>query len=337
MTLDSCDKMKIAWLLDTKSACKAWAELQTHGNMFPMSQLCSRGFINSRDLRELVLRDQKQNPKLLLDTLRATTLRPLSSHTAVRWTEGLQWTCAHEAGRAGALFCCFPRRRFILCLWRARGKNFQTLKLYTQRQLVSVWIHTTSQDVCWNNASDSAKLVSQTAHVKHWLDVSMWEGRRWQRNKLLIVRAGICWGLPMRLMLGQALQCIVVIQSLSCVWLFVTPWTAAGQASLSFTISWSLLKLISIESVMPSNHLILCCSFLLLLSVFPSIRTFFNESAFCIRWPSIRASASVLAMNIQGWFPLGLTGLILLIFFSTLFCLILTTTLWGGTVIIPIL
>ena len=238
MTLDSCDEMKIAWLLGTKSACKAWAGLQTHGNMFPMSQLCSRGFSNSRDLRELVSRDQKQNPKLLLDTLRATTLRPLSSHTAVRWTEGPRWTCAHEVGRAGALlFCCFPRRRFILCLWRARGKNFQTLKLYTQMQLVSVWIHTTSQDVCWNNASDSAKLVSQTAHVKHWLDVSMWEDRRWQRNKLLIVRAGICWGLPMCLMLGQALQCIVVIQSLSCVWLFVTPWTAAGQASLSFTIS----------------------------------------------------------------------------------------------------
>ena len=64
----------------------------------------------------------------------------------------------------------------------------------------------------------------------------------------------------------------------------VTPWIAACQASLSFTISQSLLKLMSIESVMPS-HLILCCPFLLLPSIFPSIRVFFNESALCIKWP----------------------------------------------------
>ena len=76
----------------------------------------------------------------------------------------------------------------------------------------------------------------------------------------------------------------VVVQSLSCVPLFVTPWTAAYQASLSFTISQSLLKLMSIESVMPSNHLILCCP-LLLPSIFPSIRVFSNESVLPIRWP----------------------------------------------------
>ena len=76
----------------------------------------------------------------------------------------------------------------------------------------------------------------------------------------------------------------LVVQSLSCIQLFVTPWTAACQASLSFTISWSFLRLISIESVMPSNHLILCCP-LLLPSVFPSIRVFSSESALCIRWP----------------------------------------------------
>ena len=64
-----------------------------------------------------------------------------------------------------------------------------------------------------------------------------------------------------------------------------TPWTAACQASLSFTISWSLLKLISIESMMPSNHLILCRPILLLPSIFPSIRVFSNESAHRIRWP----------------------------------------------------
>ena len=73
--------------------------------------------------------------------------------------------------------------------------------------------------------------------------------------------------------------------SFSRVQLFVTPWTAAHQASLSITNSWSLCKLMSIESVMPSNHLILCRPLLLLPSIFPSIRVFSNESALCIRWP----------------------------------------------------
>ena len=76
-----------------------------------------------------------------------------------------------------------------------------------------------------------------------------------------------------------------VLQSLSHVQLFVIPWTAACQASLSFTISLSSLKLMSIESVMPSNHLNLCCPLLLLPSISPSIRVFFNESAPHIRWP----------------------------------------------------
>ena len=75
------------------------------------------------------------------------------------------------------------------------------------------------------------------------------------------------------------------VQSLSCVLLFVTPWTAACQASLSITNSWSLLKPMSIESVMPSNHLILCGPLLLPPSILPSIRVFSNESALCIRWP----------------------------------------------------
>ena len=75
------------------------------------------------------------------------------------------------------------------------------------------------------------------------------------------------------------------VQSLSCVQLFETPWTATCQASLSFTISWSLLKLMSIESVMPSNHLILCHPLLLLPSIFPSTGVFSNESALRIRWP----------------------------------------------------
>ena len=75
------------------------------------------------------------------------------------------------------------------------------------------------------------------------------------------------------------------VQSLSCVRLFATPWTAAHQPFLSNINSRSLLKLTSIESVMPSNHLILCHPLLLLPSIFPSIRVFSNESALCITWP----------------------------------------------------
>ena len=75
------------------------------------------------------------------------------------------------------------------------------------------------------------------------------------------------------------------VQSLSCVQFFVTPWTAACQASLFTTNSWSLLKLMSIESVMPSNHLILGHPLLLLPSIFPSISVFSNQSVLCIRWP----------------------------------------------------
>ena len=77
----------------------------------------------------------------------------------------------------------------------------------------------------------------------------------------------------------------VVVLSLSCVQLFATPWTAACQASLSFTISWSLLKLKTLEPVIPSNHLILCCPLLLLPPILPSIRVFSNEMVLCIRWP----------------------------------------------------
>ena len=75
------------------------------------------------------------------------------------------------------------------------------------------------------------------------------------------------------------------VQLLSRVWLFMTPWTTAHQASLSITTSLSLAKLVSIELVMPHNHLILCHPLLLLPSIFPSLRVFSNESTLCIRWP----------------------------------------------------
>ena len=100
------------------------------------------------------------------------------------------------------------------------------------------------------------------------------------------------------------------VQPLSRLWLFVTPWTAARQASLSITNSWSLLKPMPVESVMPSNHLILCRPLLLSPSIFPSIWVFSNESVLHIKWPKYWSSASmsVLPMNIQDWFPLGWTG-----------------------------
>ena len=92
---------------------------------------------------------------------------------------------------------------------------------------------------------------------------------------------------------------VVVFHLLGHVRLFPTPWTTACQAPLSFTVSWSLLRFMSIESMMPSNHLILSCPLLLLPSIFPSIRVFPSELALHIRW-----------MNIKGWFSLGFTGLV---------------------------
>ena len=100
------------------------------------------------------------------------------------------------------------------------------------------------------------------------------------------------------------------IQLLSHVRLFATLWNAAHQASLSITNSRSLLRLMSIESVMPSNHLIFCCPLLLPSSIFPSIRVFSNESALCIRWPKYWSfSFSIHPSNEHpGLIPLGWTG-----------------------------
>ena len=108
---------------------------------------------------------------------------------------------------------------------------------------------------------------------------------------------------------------VVVVHLLYHVWLFATPWTAACQASLSFTVSWSLLRFMSIELVMISNHLIIYCPLLLLPLVFPRVRER-SSSSFPVSWlfasgcQNIGASAlaSVLTMNIQGWFP-GLISL----------------------------
>ena len=106
------------------------------------------------------------------------------------------------------------------------------------------------------------------------------------------------------------------VQSLSHVRLFVTPWITAHQASLSITNSWSSLKLTSIESVMPSSHLILCRPLLLLPPISPSISVFSNESTLSMRWPKYWSFtlASVLPMNTQDWSPLEWTSWISLQF-----------------------
>ena len=106
------------------------------------------------------------------------------------------------------------------------------------------------------------------------------------------------------------LSSVSSVQSLSCVRLFVTPWIAAHQASLSITISQSSLRLMSIKSVMPPSHLIRCRPLLLPPPIPPSIRVFSNESTLRMRWPKYWgfALASVLPMNTQDWFPLEWTG-----------------------------
>ena len=103
-----------------------------------------------------------------------------------------------------------------------------------------------------------------------------------------------------------------VLQWVSRVQLFATPWTATCLASLSFTISQSLLKFMSVELVMPSNHLILCYPLLLLPSIFPSIRVFSNESVLCIRWPKYWSFSFSISSSHEysGLISLRMTGLI---------------------------
>ena len=108
----------------------------------------------------------------------------------------------------------------------------------------------------------------------------------------------------------QRLSFIVQLLRLKSCPTLLTTWTAAHQASLSFSISWSLLRLTSIALVMPSNHLVLCFPLLLLSSIFPSIRSFPMSWLFTWGGQSIGVSSlsSIFPMTIQGWFPLGLTG-----------------------------
>ena len=108
-----------------------------------------------------------------------------------------------------------------------------------------------------------------------------------------------CWHYINRL--GEQEMVVVVFQSLSHVWLFVTLWTSACQASLSFIISWSLLKLMSIELVMPSNQVIRYRPLLFLPSVFPNMRVFSNESALHISWPKYGSFSFSISLSDEYW------------------------------------
>ena len=142
-----------------------------------------------------------------------------------------------------------------------------------------------------------ADIVSQcVTQSSHSLDIVFHRSKVFNFNKVQLINIYFMGSILMAYLRSHSVQSV---QSLSHVQLFATPWTVARQASLSITNSRSLLKLMSIELVMPSNHLILC---LLLLppSIFPSIRVFFNESVLHFRCPKYQSfSFSILPMNIQ--------------------------------------
>ena len=168
----------------------------------------------------------------------------------------------------------------------------------------------------WNGGLDEAqagiKIVKRNINnLRYADDTTLMEESKEELKSLLMKVKKRVKGLKLNLQKNKVItpSPISSVQPLSCVRLFATPWTATRQASLSITNSRSPPKPISIVSVMPSNHLMLCHP-LLLPSIFLSIRVFSNKSVLRIRWPSIgvSASASVLPMNTQDWSPLGWTG-----------------------------
>ena len=135
---------------------------------------------------------------------------------------------------------------------------------------LSTWALSSNSCVTWARTVASPRPLASIPHPEHEM--------RLEQMTLQVLPRPAPWSI-------FSIDSAVDLQSLSRVQLSATPWTAAHQASLSFTISQSLLKLMSIESVMPSNHLALCRLLLLLPSIFPSIRVFSNEPVLIIRWP----------------------------------------------------
>ena len=164
--------------------------------------------------------------------------------------------------------------------------------------IISIWIH-----------FPGGQYVTPTANL--WL-LEGAEKKSRESLRLCLLSRYISENLCLSFSYIMRVTYLFVVQSLSHVWLFATPCTAACQSSLSFTISQSLLKVTSIELVMPSNHLIFCRLLLSCPQSFPKSRSFPMSQLFASSGQSIGvlASTSVLPMNIQGWFPLGLSDLI---------------------------
>ena len=182
------------------------------------------------------------------------------------------------------------------------------IQVFPLKMCWKVWIKASR----WHPSKTIPPFLFHSDLCGHWRDMFSW---RQMSSGLAFTKANthaqvLMEGYHITFMFCY--QYISSFQLLNCVQLVATPWTAACQASMSITNSWSLLKLMSTESMMPSNHPMLCHSLLLPCSIFPSIRVFLNESVLWIRWPKYwnLALASVLPMNIQDWFPLGWTGLI---------------------------
>ena len=199
-----------------------------------------------------------------------------------------------------------------------KSSDFKVYRSLVLKQYTINDTKSTSKEILSKTVSKSGFhfLSGGKTKTKHKLDLDFWHryamayiltsyitrkmfcpyNHLWIFHKQKILLQGTCFNFV-----------VVVVHSLSCVWLLVTPWTAAHKASLFLTISQSLLKLMCTESVKASNHLILCCPLLLLSSIFPCVGVFSDESArlFSSGGQSIGASVSALPMNIQGWFPVG--------------------------------
>ena len=193
------------------------------------------------------------------------------------WVLGVRHTCAScECGACGACGQWVWGMWTVLCLWLGQGSYLDLPSDYPRWGVPTAckpgepWAIDLSLPVRAGPV-DFAGLGGNAKAGLHVVSVQNFRSTR---------KALKWWEL-----LGILMHSVLLVQSLSRFWLFATPWTAAHQAPLSSTISWSLLKFLSIESVILSNCLILCHPLGLLPSIFPSIRVFSNESALHIRWP----------------------------------------------------
>ena len=193
------------------------------------------------------------------------------------------------------------RRSLVGCCPWGREESDTTERLHFHALEKEMATH--SSVVTWRipGTGEPGGLPSMGLHRDrhNWSDLA-------EARSLLIPWFSMCDKICQEIYTSSSWTYISSVQSLSCVRLFVIPWTAAHQSSLSITNSWSLLKLMSIELVMPSNHVILCCPLLLLPSIFSRIWVFSKESFF--PWGGqnigVSASASVLLKNTQNLFPL---------------------------------